>query len=68
MPSDETANAAPKGGKCPICGKPPVQKFRPFCSQRCQHIDLGRWLGERYRISPDESPTEPPGEPGEDES
>jgi endogenous inhibitor of DNA gyrase (YacG/DUF329 family) len=22
----------------------------PFCSRRCQLIDLGRWLGERYRI------------------
>jgi len=22
----------------------------PFCSARCRKIDLGRWLGERYRI------------------
>ena len=22
----------------------------PFCSERCQTIDLGRWLDERYRI------------------
>ncbi len=22
----------------------------PFCSRRCKTIDLGRWLGERYRI------------------
>ena len=22
----------------------------PFCSQRCKTIDLGRWLGENYRI------------------
>ena len=24
--------------------------FRPFCSERCQWIDLGRWLTEDYRI------------------
>jgi len=23
----------------------------PFCSRRCRLIDLGRWLGEDYRIS-----------------
>jgi endogenous inhibitor of DNA gyrase (YacG/DUF329 family) len=22
----------------------------PFCSTRCQQIDLGRWLGERYSM------------------
>jgi endogenous inhibitor of DNA gyrase (YacG/DUF329 family) len=22
----------------------------PFCSRRCRLIDLGRWLGEGYRI------------------
>jgi hypothetical protein len=22
----------------------------PFCSRRCKTIDLGRWLGENYRI------------------
>jgi endogenous inhibitor of DNA gyrase (YacG/DUF329 family) len=30
----------------------------PFCSPRCQTIDLGRWLGESYRI-PAEEPEEP---------
>jgi endogenous inhibitor of DNA gyrase (YacG/DUF329 family) len=24
---------------------------RPFCSERCKLIDLGNWLGEKYRIS-----------------
>jgi hypothetical protein len=42
--------------QCPICGKqvPPVDfdaAFRPFCSERCQTIDLGGWLDARYRIS-----------------
>ncbi len=35
---------------CPICGKPLVQEFRPFCSRRCANIDLGRWLDGRYAV------------------
>jgi endogenous inhibitor of DNA gyrase (YacG/DUF329 family) len=23
----------------------------PFCSKRCRTIDLGRWLGEDYRVA-----------------
>jgi endogenous inhibitor of DNA gyrase (YacG/DUF329 family) len=23
----------------------------PFCTRRCRIIDLGRWLGEDYRIA-----------------
>ncbi len=42
--------------RCPICGKLPVQKYRPFCSARCAQIDLGRWLKDGYRIESDESP------------
>ncbi len=29
--------------------------FRPFCSQRCQLLDLQGWFGEQYRIPQDES-------------
>ena len=43
---------------CPICGKPAVFEFRPFCSKRCADIDLGRWLKEGYRVPTDEDPTE----------
>jgi endogenous inhibitor of DNA gyrase (YacG/DUF329 family) len=25
-------------------------KLFPFCSERCHLVDLGRWLGEEYRI------------------
>ena len=35
---------------CPICGKPMVEKFRPFCSARCADVDLNRWLTGRYVI------------------
>jgi hypothetical protein len=36
--------------KCPICGKPRVEAFRPFCSKHCADIDLGRWLEGRYAV------------------
>jgi endogenous inhibitor of DNA gyrase (YacG/DUF329 family) len=33
----------------------------PFCSPRCKLVDLGRWLGENYRIPEenDESTPDP---------
>lgn len=39
--------------KCPICkaevpfGNPNM----PFCSERCQLLDLGKWASEEYVIS-----------------
>lgn len=36
--------------KCPICGRPRVAQFRPFCSKRCADIDLKRWLDGDYTI------------------
>ena len=63
-PSD-SGSGQPKprrGRRCPICAKPTVDRYRPFCSARCADIDLGRWFGERYRIAgeaPEEADTEP---------
>jgi endogenous inhibitor of DNA gyrase (YacG/DUF329 family) len=39
--------------KCPICKKPADSNspFSPFCSERCQTIDLGNWASEKYVIS-----------------
>jgi endogenous inhibitor of DNA gyrase (YacG/DUF329 family) len=66
---DEVPLASP-ARPCPICGKPAIQKFRPFCSERCSLVDLGRWLGDGYRIptaeSPQDAPAAPGREPGED--
>jgi uncharacterized protein len=42
---------------CALCGKAAVRegnKFWPLCSERCSLVDLGKWLGEEYRV---------PGEP-----
>jgi endogenous inhibitor of DNA gyrase (YacG/DUF329 family) len=30
--------------------------FFPFCSKRCQLIDLGGWLDEKHRISGESAP------------
>jgi endogenous inhibitor of DNA gyrase (YacG/DUF329 family) len=49
--------------RCPICDREmesagPARWPRfPFCSARCQTIDLGRWLGGSYRL-PVEDPEE----------
>jgi uncharacterized protein len=54
-----TENPTPAPAKkCPLCGKPADQKYRPFCSKRCADVDLNRWLSGRYAI---------PVEPDQDE-
>ena len=39
---------------CPQCQKKVAwteeETYRPFCSERCQSIDLGSWANEDYRI------------------
>jgi endogenous inhibitor of DNA gyrase (YacG/DUF329 family) len=43
--------------RCPTCKiehKPLTLDLGPFCSSRCQLIDLGQWLSEEYRL-PDHS-------------
>jgi uncharacterized protein len=42
---------------CPICKKEAAWRdnpFRPFCSERCKLIDLGKWASEDYRIPGEE--------------
>ena len=56
--------------ECPPCRKPfEVERadqapHRPFCSERCKMVDLGRWLDGTYCVS---DPTGPMGQP-EDEA
>ena len=42
---------------CPICSKPSVQAYHPYCSVRCADVDLNRWLKGTYVI---------PGKPADD--
>jgi len=40
---------------CPRCGKESLwdtnNRFRPFCSERCKMIDLGKWADEEFRVA-----------------
>jgi endogenous inhibitor of DNA gyrase (YacG/DUF329 family) len=47
---------------CPTCKNTTTWEenpWRPFCSERCKLIDLGKWVSEEYRIV-GEKPTEEP--------
>ena len=41
--------------KCPNCQQPVIwqasSQYRPFCSKRCQLIDLGEWANESHKIA-----------------
>ena len=48
--------------KCPTCSKQVEWQdnpFRPFCSERCKLLDLGKWVSEEYRVPGKAVPTEP---------
>ncbi|MEO8554816.1 MAG: DNA gyrase inhibitor YacG [Kofleriaceae bacterium] len=54
---------------CPTCKKAAAKdgnKVFPFCCERCQLVDLGRWLDEAYRI-PEATEAKPPA-PGDPET
>lgn len=58
--------------RCPMCGKVEQWEgnvFRPFCSERCQLLDLEGWFSERYRIpdAEEEGEEEEPEERARDE-
>jgi endogenous inhibitor of DNA gyrase (YacG/DUF329 family) len=39
---------------CPTCHSPSdyfAKPVGPFCSDRCQMVDLGKWMNEEYRVS-----------------
>lgn len=52
---------------CPICKKPTVVEFRPFCSKRCADIDLARWFRGDYRIEGEEEEEEKKKSPQEED-
>ena len=54
---------------CPHCGKPAdwqANPHRPFCSERCKLVDLGKWVNEEYRV-PGKPVHDEPDEANEDE-
>lgn len=39
---------------CPICKTKTTWEenpWKPFCSERCKMIDLGKWVLEEYKIA-----------------
>lgn len=52
---------SPQARRCPICQKVVAPRAKnaafPFCSPRCKTVDLGKWLGEEYRM-PEKGPEE----------
>jgi uncharacterized protein len=40
--------------RCPVCKREtdssPQNRHRPFCSERCQMVDLGTWASEAYSV------------------
>lgn len=56
MADDSGQNRTPLA-RCPICRKPALPAFRPFCSKRCADVDLQRWFSGAYAlpVSPDEN-------------
>jgi hypothetical protein len=55
-----SAEATPRPLKCPACGQPRVQAYRPFCSKGCRDRDLIGWFEESYVL-----PGRPAAEEGE---
>ena len=50
-------------GECPMCGKVPQLRYRPFCSKRCADLDLSRWLNGVYSV-----PAAPDGDDEDDDA
>ncbi len=79
--AESTSPAEPQSAaaSCPICKHATSfaadNRYRPFCSARCQRIDLGNWLDERYVVpgahaspSSDQPTTAPTPDRGEPEA
>ena len=44
---------------CPNCSKPVEWQdnpHRPFCSEHCKLVDLGRWVNDEYSVPGDPVP------------
>ena len=56
--------------KCPTCGKPVEWKdnpSRPFCSDRCRLVDLGKWVKGEYRVPGEPIPSDQSDMPSPDQ-
>jgi endogenous inhibitor of DNA gyrase (YacG/DUF329 family) len=47
----------PQPPLCVFCRRAPADaRFRPFCSERCQRLDLARWADGAYRVPGEAAP------------
>ena len=56
--------------RCPICkgtAQKDGNKFWPLCSERCQLVDLDKWLEEDYRVPGEPDPNAVPDAPTDDD-
>ena len=56
---------------CPTCNRQVEWQdnpYRPFCSERCKLLDLGKWVSEEYRVPGKTVPDENYGEDERPES
>ncbi len=56
--------------KCPRCKQEIIWEnnlHRPFCSERCKLIDLGKWAEEKYRVPGEKLNKEEPQKEEEEE-
>ena len=62
MPEEKRIVSLPQAKKtksgCPVCKRPSVTRYRPFCSARCADVDLGRWFTGGYAL-PSNEPVDP---------
>jgi len=68
MNSRSPSDVPPGLHRCPACGElfdPLITAVMPFCSERCQQIDLGCWFNEEIGL-PVEPEDEFDDEPTED--
>ncbi len=57
--TDLTEKALAATMRCRHCGQKidvDPNPFRPFCSDRCRKVDLGKWFGESYRVADNVTP------------
>ena len=46
---------------CPVCNHEVLAvAHRPFCSERCQNVDLHRWLTGGYVVAVDDAQADGP--------
>jgi hypothetical protein len=66
MNDDEPGPSDAQASRCPICRKPTVTAFRPFCSKHCADVDLLRWMNGSYAIPATEDDDEDGADPETD--